>query len=629
MKPLPRKSSRSISSAHSQFDRDLLVAQAAHQKGELDGALAQYQALLSLDPHHPKLLNNLGILWSQKDEHERAKTCLLTAIEHHPRDLDAHLNLGVIQERFNELDAALASYAQAVALSPEHALAQFNLGNLLMKMSRFSEALTCLDQALQIKPGRAAFLLKRGLILLEMKRSRQALKDLAQTIKKEPSWFQVNFYLGQAHSDLNEHDLALKHYDAFLDKNPQSFEAYTNRGHVLQQLGRPDLAQTSYQQALEINPDFYMTHLNLGVLYQEMNHVDLAVQSYARSLELNPRVAQTHANLGSALKAQGLYQNAKVSFDHAVALDAGYAPAYFNLGLMYFELQQFEGTVKNFTKAIELHPGFAEAYFHRANIHFQQQKFSSAKADIERSIEAGFKRRLEAEYILHALESQVKSSAFKDAPPPEFVSNLFNQYAPYFERQLVQELAYQSPNFMLGLMQPFLAPGPHAFLDLGCGTGLSGAVMAPLAKSLVGVDLSFRMLDVAREKNIYSELIECDIVEFLTLTKLSFDVVLSLDVFIYVGDLSKVFAGIHRVLNPRGCFAFTVEEEKEKKEEKEGISFSIHASTMRFKHTKSYCDALASVHGFVIQTTTPALIRKNQGEDVMGLYYVLRKIDPS
>jgi len=171
---------------------------------------------------------------------------------------------------------------------------------------------------------------------------------------------------------------------------------------------------------------------------------------------------------------------------------------------------------------------------------------------------------------------------------------------------------------MFRQLEPLLPNAPYSFLDLGCGTGLSGSVWSPMAKSLVGVDLSNRMLDVAREKNIYSELIQSDIVEFLVQNNRIFDVVLALDVFIYLGDLGQVFENLHRALAHDGYVAFTVEEQ-------EGTSFSIQANTMRFKHSKYYCDELAGRYGWKIQQMSRAIIRKNQGNDVMGLYYVLQK----
>jgi predicted TPR repeat methyltransferase len=48
-------------------------------------------------------------------------------------------------------------------------------------------------------------------------------------------------------------------------------------------------------------------------------------------------------------------------------------------------------------------------------------------------------------------------------------------------------------------------------LDAGCGTGLCGAILAPFARRLVGVDLSEGMLAHAKAKNVYHELVKAEL----------------------------------------------------------------------------------------------------------------------
>ncbi|MCX4239251.1 class I SAM-dependent DNA methyltransferase [Paraliomyxa miuraensis] len=52
-------------------------------------------------------------------------------------------------------------------------------------------------------------------------------------------------------------------------------------------------------------------------------------------------------------------------------------------------------------------------------------------------------------------------------------------------------------------------------LDAGCGTGLCAPLLRPLARTLVGVDLSGKMLDQARRRGGYDELIEAELTEML------------------------------------------------------------------------------------------------------------------
>jgi predicted TPR repeat methyltransferase len=77
-------------------------------------------------------------------------------------------------------------------------------------------------------------------------------------------------------------------------------------------------------------------------------------------------------------------------------------------------------------------------------------------------------------------------------------------------------------------------------LDLGCGTGLVGARFHPLARTLTGIDLSPNMLEVARQRRLYVDLICSELTEFLQMQTKNFDLAVATDVFLYIGDLSGV-----------------------------------------------------------------------------------------
>ena len=83
-----------------------------------------------------------------------------------------------------------------------------------------------------------------------------------------------------------------------------------------------------------------------------------------------------------------------------------------------------------------------------------------------------------------------------------YVTYLFDRYAEGFDQHLVQELNYQAPAVIAG-GSPKCWSAPAAYLDVldaGCGTGLCAPLLHPYARHLVGVDLSPRMLDKARER---------------------------------------------------------------------------------------------------------------------------------
>ncbi|MFQ7311467.1 MAG: class I SAM-dependent methyltransferase [Sellimonas sp.] len=98
-------------------------------------------------------------------------------------------------------------------------------------------------------------------------------------------------------------------------------------------------------------------------------------------------------------------------------------------------------------------------------------------------------------------------------------------------------------------------------LDLGCGYGWHCAYAAEKgAVSVLGIDLSEKMLETAREKNA-GEIIEyrrCAM-EDLVLEEDSFDVVLSSLAFHYVKDFPDLVSRIKGWLCSGGAFVFSVE----------------------------------------------------------------------
>jgi predicted TPR repeat methyltransferase len=154
-------------------------------------------------------------------------------------------------------------------------------------------------------------------------------------------------------------------------------------------------------------------------------------------------------------------------------------------------------------------------------------------------------------------------------------------------------------------------------LDLGCGTGLCGLLLRPIARKLEGLDLSRGMIEMARQRGIYDDLNVGEIVSGLRARSAACDLVVAGDVFCYLGDLTAVFAAAAIALRPEGWFAFSVEES-------DTPDWVLRASR-RYAHHHSYIRHLASQFGFdLIQVATQGL-RKEAGKDLPGLVVVLRR----
>ena len=98
-------------------------------------------------------------------------------------------------------------------------------------------------------------------------------------------------------------------------------------------------------------------------------------------------------------------------------------------------------------------------------------------------------------------------------------------------------------------------------LDLGCGYGWHCVyAMEHGAAGAVGVDLSQKMLAVAREKTAYPQVeYRCAAMEDVEFPAGSFDVVLSSLALHYVEGFDAIAKKVHRFLKPGGVFLYSAE----------------------------------------------------------------------
>ena len=198
------------------------------------------------------------------------------------------------------------------------------------------------------------------------------------------------------------------------------------------------------------------------------------------------------------------------------------------------------------------------------------------------------------------------------------MENLFDDYASSFETHLVNALRYRAPELLreaVGRVSG-VTEAHWSVIDLGCGTGLCGPLFRGLAQRLVGVDLSAGMLEKAKERKVYDELETGELTTTLEANPASFDLVIAADVFIYVGDLKRVFNATLSALHPNGLFAFTVGRGV-------GPRFTLTTSG-RYSHSPEYIESLAHDRGFDIALRELITPRLEQGQPVAGELFVLR-----
>lgn len=404
-------------------------------------------------------------------------------------------------------------------------------------------------------------------------------------------------------------------YRKVLELQPERPEALHYFGVLAHQLGRSDDAVALIARSLALVPNRPDWHSNLGRIFQETGRLTEAMAAYRRALDFDPTHANTQNNLGVLQKALGLAAEAENAYRTAIRLDPDHADAYHNLAILLGATGRTPEAVVCYCKALTLRPHHAEARRQLVLAYCVTGQRDKALGLCEEWLNAEPDDAL-ARHTLAAVSGRDVPARASDA----YVQRIFDAFASTFEAKLAQ-LHYRAPALVGAALANSDLPQVRSLdvVDVGCGTGLCGPLLAPYASRLSGVDLSGGMLTHARDKQVYDELVQDELTSYLRTRPDAFDLIVSADALVYFGPLDAVAAAAATALRRGGRFIFTVEESTDA-----GIESWSLAPHGRFNHSARYVEQLL-VEAGLIATIVRAELRMESGLPVRGLVVTAAK----
>jgi predicted TPR repeat methyltransferase len=298
----------------------------------------------------------------------------------------------------------------------------------------------------------------------------------------------------------------------------------------------------------------------------------------------------------------------------AVALGPGIAEAAFALGEGLLAMGHLPTAIAEFQRALRLEPTLVAANYALGCAWLDAGEAEQA-AEIFSELAAA-----ESPFTQRAAKklSEVEVMRRASRAAPGYIRHLFDQFSSDYERKMLGELSYRAHIILRGLAG-LVGVNAHRMdiLDLGCGTGLAGEVFQDLARRLDGVDLSPLMIERARGRGIYDNLVIQDIETALATGGASYDLILAADTLVYLGDLAALFRGVSLRLTKGGLFLFTVER-------KPGEGFEL-GPKRRYRHSEAYLREEADRAGLEVMGLLDCSPRLEAKSPVEGLAVALQR----
>ncbi len=308
--------------------------------------------------------------------------------------------------------------------------------------------------------------------------------------------------------------------------------------------------------------------------------------------------------LVTALLEAGEMQNALEEAREAVALHPGVAHAVMTLGEVLLRAGALPAAIGEFQRALRLDPELERARYLTGCAWLEA-------GEAEKTLE-----------IFESLESTpdietriARARAIRAAPRSDagYVRHLFDQFSADYDARMIGQLAYAAPQILSDMADMVMfGRAELRILDLGCGTGLAGAVFKSRAARLDGIDLSPAMIEKARARGIYDSLRVGDIEAAFTGR---YDLILAADTLVYLGELTVLFRTVAAGLARDGYFLFTTEA-------KSGGGFEL-GPKRRWRHGEAYIREQAAAAGLEVAGLVAASPRAEANQPVPGFAVAL------
>jgi tetratricopeptide (TPR) repeat protein len=311
---------------------------AAREKKDYSTAAADFQRAIAADPRVAESYVNLGLVYYELEQYEKAKEEFETYItldtpDPKPDEPAAYILLGGSDEKLKKWAEAADAFRNAIRLNPEPGLlykARGELGKMLYIAQDYPAAITELKAALGFKPD-----------------DPDAKEILHQAEEAE----------------------AKSKAGAGATTNSKTTAAPVGPGRREYQAGNAALDQkdyrsaiANYQRAVALDPKFANAYLGLGIAFYDIDQFNNAGQALQHAVSLKPDDPDTRYWLGRTDYSLKEYEQAAANLREAVRLNPADAGSWSYLGLTYYFTFQFPQAEQAIQQELRLEPNEPSLY---------------------------------------------------------------------------------------------------------------------------------------------------------------------------------------------------------------------------------------------------------------------------
>ena len=219
---------------------------------DLNGAEESFLQVIELDDEIPESYYNLGLLYQNQKNYEKALTFYKSVIEINPNDTETYEMMGECCQALSNNRDAIAFYDAALRLNPKSLNAAVNLAHLYLQEHNEQSAIDVLKIALVTFPQQQ----------------------------------ELHFALADIYKSQNELEHAIGHFRKVVALDPENSRAFYELGYCCLELGLVNQSIPLLAQAYKLDQHHSEALYYLGKAYETKKNKESAISFYEKWVEM-------------------------------------------------------------------------------------------------------------------------------------------------------------------------------------------------------------------------------------------------------------------------------------------------------------------------------------------------------
>ncbi len=363
------------------LQKDKLISNALslHSRGKIKEALEIYNFLIKNKIYDPRVLNNLGNIYSQLKQFDKAILLFDESIKKFPDTLEAYPNLANLLIIKGKSNIAKKILGKAIELNPNYLRPYSSLASIYIGEGDFKKAEHFLRKSTDINSKDINSLVNLGCVLKDLGKPKEAEKFLRNALEINPMYEIALTNLGAVLNDLEKIDEGEQFLKKALTINPTSPLALNNLGNILAKKNKNKNAEICYRKAIKLKSNFALAYNNLGSLLSKQGNLIEAEKLTEKAIFHNPKFELAYVNLGSIKIDLDKLSEAEELFLSAIEINKNYNYAFRNLFRLYEKTNNIS-KLKNKIESLNENKYIVnEILMFKARISFREKDFIKAK----------------------------------------------------------------------------------------------------------------------------------------------------------------------------------------------------------------------------------------------------------